>query len=53
MLNVNNKNNELNKIIRTLNTINSENTEKINNLERRIINLESNDEFLSTVDLDE
>lgn len=53
MLNINNKNSELNKIIRTLNTINNENIDKINNLEKKIINLESNDEFLSTVDLND
>jgi len=53
ILNINNKNNELNKIIRTLNTINNENIDKINNLEKKIINLESNDEFLSTVDLND
>ena len=53
IVNIGNRNNELSKIIRTLNTVNSENCEKINNLEKKIINMESNDEFLSTVDLDE
>lgn len=51
--NINNRNNELTKIIRTLNTINDENTQKIITLEKKLINLESNDEFLSTVDLNE
>lgn len=53
ILNIGNKNNELNKVIRTLHIVNNENIEKISKLEKKMIGIESNDEFLSTVDLDE